>query len=419
MNQLHSANATKTGRVPVLASSCRDLPIPIDNYSILSTELLSRIRSYTPPSMLPSWITFWVTVGPGISGTALQELLSQPGILGVRVSMSKFQSPQQLFEYVTTLATTLKTLASDASPVLCVDISGKKIRITDLEALSGQNTLDLLKGEIVALVPQEHLSSALADDYFAGIKLVPIDRIIKPERHHQTIYISDGWVQLRFEQMHNGNAICAALHDARLYNRRGVDFVGLYDPPNELDEETLSSLTPWLVPIDSLVTSYALSFANSPNDVSNFQSYLARFNMRPRSLVAKIETITGISNARQIVKTASALMIARGDLAVQIAERKRSIIDVEDEIRGICRDSSKLCIVATRVADSLETGSTVLDDYEISRLYHEIMQTGPLVLMLANETSWSADAVRHFQIVHESVRKVYGVLRESDATIGG
>jgi pyruvate kinase len=124
----------------------------------------------------------------------------------------------------------------------------------------------------------------------------------------------------------------------------------------------------------------------------------------PSRIVAKIETRAGVDNVEAIARCADAVMIARGDLAVQLAVERADTLEVEDMIRGVCRQAGTHCIVATRVAESLELGGEGLTRRELARLAHELFIGPPLTLMLAQETSvGGGGAEKNYDIVLEAL----------------
>ena len=121
------------------------------------------------------------------------------------------------------------------------------------------------------------------------------------------------------------------------------------------------------------------------------------------AIAAKIESVGGLKNAYGIISEADAVMVARGDLLVELSYDGIDLIKAEKCLMDQCDLLQKSCIIATRVADSLEEQDSMTAE-EITLLHHELAAyKAPLFIMLANETTVDESrCVRNIGIINEA-----------------
>lgn len=391
--RIHFRNVPVPGREPRLVHDPRQLPIPIDTFQLPQVRLRERGHA----AALPDGLGFWVSLGPAVERAQIAALAAAEGLEGFRINVRKFASHAALSHYIRDVAELRRGQS------MCLDLSGREVRVRGLTEISGQSFIHLLAGDGVAVVDSitAHEDGSL-DPYF----VIPVDAPVSSlgARPGEVIFMSDGWLQLRVDAVGQGRLLCRSLHDCRMLDDQSVNLPGMFDDRNpvlDIDAGIFSALGDSLDQIDF----FALSFTNRGEDVDAFRDLLRRSGIAGR-VVAKIETRTGVANAAAIAAKADAVMIARGDLAVQLAPAGEDIVVVEDHLRAVCRVANVPCIVATRVADSLEGGGDALTDLEVARLAHELAQERPLTLMLAQETLHGATALRNYEIVLRTVRRL-------------
>jgi pyruvate kinase len=143
-----------------------------------------------------------------------------------------------------------------------------------------------------------------------------------------------------------------------------------------------------------------LSFVRRPEDVEQVRSRLPKRGARP-ALVAKIETAAALDHLGGIVAAADAVMVARGDLGIQVPARRVPLI--QKEIIRFCNMAGKPVITATQMLESM-THSPLPTRAEVNDVANAVLD-GTDALMLSEETAvgrYCTDAVRTMAEVAEA-----------------
>ncbi|KAI3952101.1 hypothetical protein MKW92_032064 [Papaver armeniacum] len=127
----------------------------------------------------------------------------------------------------------------------------------------------------------------------------------------------------------------------------------------------------------------AVSFVNDANDIKHLKNYLSARSSESTRVLAKIESLESLGNLEDIVEASDGIMVARGDLGVQIPLEQ--IPAVQEEIVHICRQLNKPVIVASQLLESMieyptPTRAEVADVSEVVRQYAD-------ALMLSGESA--------------------------------
>ncbi|MDO5048014.1 MAG: pyruvate kinase [Anaerococcus sp.] len=164
-----------------------------------------------------------------------------------------------------------------------------------------------------------------------------------------TIYIDDGLVQLEVSDIINGtDVICKVLNNGILSNHKGVNLPG--------SKTNLPSLTPKDVDdikfgIENDIDIIAASFVRKKEDVYDIRRVLEDHGGEHIKIISKIESQEGVDNLDEIIEASDGIMVARGDLGVEI---KTELIPlVQKEIIRKCNAAAKPVITATQMLDSM------------------------------------------------------------------
>ena len=175
--------------------------------------------------------------------------------------------------------------------------------------------------------------------------------VMKSIRPKQRILIEDGLIELEVEKIVKGKIFCVALSPGKIQSHKGVNL-----PRTKLKIPILG-----VKDIDDLkfglkqdVDYIALSFVRNRQDVLNLRKLIEKYNpknFQKPLIIAKIEKPEAVKNFDGVLRETDAVMVARGDLGVEMAETSVPII--QKTIIQKCLKASKPVIVATQMLDSM------------------------------------------------------------------
>ena len=161
------------------------------------------------------------------------------------------------------------------------------------------------------------------------------------------LLIDDGDLDLKVIEKHPDYLVCEALNDATLGSRKSVNVPGVRISLPSLTEKDRTSI---LYCIKNNLDFIAHSFVRCKQDVLDIQRILDEHNS-PIKIIAKIENQEGIDNIDEILEVAYGIMIARGDLGIEVPQEK--IPGIQRVLIRKCVEAKKPVIVATQMLHSM------------------------------------------------------------------
>jgi pyruvate kinase len=224
---------------------------------------------------------------------------------------------------------------SDKIAIL-VDTKGPEIRTTECDA-----PIQLLKGDKISVIGdpgQKSSKDAIYVSYNAIAKDIPVGSLIM---------IDDGYLELTAVKR-TGNALeCVVDNDGILGSRKSVNIPGAKISLPSLTEKDRSFIE---MAVNNDVDFIAHSFVRSKQDVLDVQSVLDSYNSSIK-IIAKIENQEGVENFDDILDAAYGIMVARGDLAIEIPYEK--IPSLQKKMITKCIITRKPVIIATQMLHSM------------------------------------------------------------------
>jgi pyruvate kinase len=326
------------------------------------------------------------TVGPSCSTQPVLQSLVNAGVDCFRVNLSHgtMEEKGNFFDLVKSVKT-----KTGERPAILADLSGPKIRVNGLK-----DFINLSKGDIVRISNEEK-----------GEGVIPVSNVVRFQSVNQgaKILINDGLVTLKVkEHVSNRTLICETLISGKVEDRKGVNFPGidLDVPPltkqDELDLKlSLEKGADWI----------ALSFVRSASDYDLVKAKVKEQGFLT-PIMAKIEKWEAVVNLDSIINTFDAVMVARGDLGVELPLERVPLI--QKDVIAKASQASKPVIIATQILDSM-TERPVPTRAEVSDIANAILD-GADTLMVTGETA----AGKH----PEKVIKVLNrVIKETESSI--
>jgi pyruvate kinase len=213
--------------------------------------------------------------------------------------------------------------------------------------------------------------------------------------------IDDGDLDLKVVEKHPDYLVCEALNDAVLGSRKSVNVPGVRINLPSLTEKDRNNI---LYCIKNDIDFIAHSFVRSKQDVLDIQRILDEHNS-PIKIIAKIENQEGVDNIDEILEAAYGIMVARGDLGIEVPAEK--IPGIQRILIRKCVEVKKPVIVATQMLHSMITNPRPTRA-EVTDIANAIYYRTD-ALMLSGETAYGKYPV-------EAVQTMAKVTREAEKT---
>lgn len=310
------------------------------------------------------------TIGPGSENKETLTTLFKQGVDVCRTNMS--HDDQTIHEKRIKL---IRSVAKkEGMPVgILLDLSGPKIRIGDF--VSGP--VELVAGKKLILSGDK---KCLGDASCVYFNYPHIEKDIKAG---MILMLDDGKKKVIVDKVVKGAVHTTVLVGGTTKSRRGVNIPGAYLSIPALTEKDKKDL---LFGIKQNVDFVALSFVRTAKDIEQLRGLIKKHNKNnqgTQAIVAKIETQEAVENIDAIIAATDAIMVARGDLAVEIGPEK--VPTVQKMIIKKCNEAGKPVIVATQMLESM-ISSPVPTRAEVSDVANAIFD-GADAVMLSEESA--------------------------------
>jgi pyruvate kinase len=270
------------------------------------------------------------------------------------------------------------------------DLQGPKIRVGKFK--DGHATLQ--QGARFRLC----VSPLLGDERQASISYDGLANDVKPG---DSILLDDGLLQLEVAEIGDGCVDTVVINGGVLKDRKGVN---LPDTPVSIPSLTPKDREDLEFGIEAGVDYVALSFVRSGLDIHQLRCYLPRSESAPQ-IIAKIEKPQAVSNLREVISASDGIMIARGDLGVELPPEQVPII--QKRALRLANSLGRISITATQMLESM-TSNPRPTRAEASDVANAIFD-GTDAVMLSAETASGKYPV-------EAVTFMDRIVREAEAS---
>ncbi len=306
------------------------------------------------------------TIGPSSKSKEVIKNMITEGVDVIRINMShsSFDDAKDVILKVREINRELNNVTG-----IMIDIKGPEIRLTNLEKnkikLEAGNTIRIVKNNVVG--NSEIVSLTLPD---------VIDYIKMGER----LVINDGSIELNVLSKTSDTLICEIKNDGYIksfcsVNIPDADFNLRF--LSEFDRETIKFAV--MMGVDYV----ALSHVKDQMDVLDINDLLIELSDDHIQIISKIENKNAIDEIKNILKVSDGVMIARGDLGIDIELAK--IPSVQKKIANMAKESGKICIIATEMLSSMQD-SPRPTRAEVSDVANAVLD-GTDAVMLSSETA--------------------------------
>jgi pyruvate kinase len=327
------------------------------------------------------------TIGPASSSRDILRQLVETGVDAVRLNFSHGTHD----DHAATTRLVREVQDELGKPLAVIaDLQGPKLRVGDLPA-----PRVLLKDEEVLVVGEQ-----AAIDGELPVAPAVIGDVLRPGHD---VLIDDGLVRLTVQQVDQGRALCRVVVGGEVKSHKGVNLPGVPIPIPSLTKKDLDDLAFAL----SLGADFvALSFVRAAADVRDLQAII-RQHGSPARVIAKIEKSEAIEALDEVLQEADAVMVARGDLGVEIGAATVPLLQKRIILR--CLEAGKPVITATQMLESMIEHAEPTRA-EASDVANAVLD-GTSAIMLSAET-----ATGNYPV--ESVRTMDSIARAVEPSMG-
>ena len=308
------------------------------------------------------------TIGPASESEEMLEKLMRAGMNVARLNFShgSHDEHRARIETIRKVANKLNLNIG-----ILLDTKGPEIRTHNMK--DGLITLEKGTKVSVSMTEVEGTPEMFSVTY---------ENLINDVHEGSFILLDDGLIELQVEEIDHsaGQVHCKVLNTGELKNKKGVNLPGVSVNLPGITEKDADDIR---FGIDQDVDFIAASFVRRSSDVLEIRKILEEANHHTISIIPKIENQEGIDNIDEILAVSDGLMVARGDMGVEIPPETVPI--VQKELIRKCNKLGKPVITATQMLDSMQRNprATRAEASDVANAIYD----GTDAVMLSGETA--------------------------------
>ena len=315
------------------------------------------------------------TVGPSCLTQKKIQYLIKSGVTCFRVNLSHGTKTEKAkcFDLIRSCK-----LESGIRPTILADLAGPKIRVNRLKT-----SIKIQGGRQVYISSEKN-----------GKNVIPISKDVKFQTVEKgaKILIDDGKISLEVEEsISNKTLLCTAMFDGIVEQRKGINFPGIKLDLPSLTEQDKKDLELALFKEADWI---ALSFVRSSSEYQLLRDIIKNLGFRT-PILAKIEKWEAVKNMNDIISTFDAVMVARGDLGVELPLEQ--VPSIQKKVIKKAIKAGKPVILATQILDSM-TQRPVPTRAEVSDIANAILD-GADALMVTGETAVGKHPIKVIKVL--------------------
>jgi pyruvate kinase len=329
------------------------------------------------------------TIGPSTRSARMIRKLLQAGMDVARLNFSHGTHE----EHAQSMSLLREAAAVVKKPIaILADLQGPKIRTG---SLAGGGTVLLRAGQRFVITT----AKVLGDSTRVNTTFHPMPREVK---RGDRILLSDGLIELRVESTNHHEVICQVANGGLLGENKGINLPGIKLRVPALTQKDRIDLR---FALSQAADYIAVSFVRRPEDVALAKALVKRAK-KATPVIAKLEKPEAIENLEEILRVADGVMVARGDLGVEMSPE--SVPVVQKNIIARARENRRPVITATQMLESM-TENPRPTRAEASDVANAIFD-GSDAVMLSAETATGKYPV-------EAVSMMSRIIEEAEASI--
>jgi len=321
------------------------------------------------------------TLGPSSSSEEMLARMITAGVNVVRLNFSHGLAIDHIKRAETVRAIAVKLHRPIG--ILC-DLQGPKIRIGKF----AQGKVSLKTGDLFTL----DAACELGDQYQVGLDYKTLPKEVTPQT---ILLLDDGRITMQVDRVIGHKIHCVVLSGGTLSDSKGINRQGgglSAEALTKKDREDIKTAV--AIEADYI----AISFPKSADDVRLARRLVEEAGGNA-SIIAKIERAEAIQNLESIIEASDAIMVARGDLGVEVGDA--AVPGLQKRMIRMARAHNKLVITATQMMESMIT-SPIPTRAEVSDVANAVLD-GTDAVMLSAETAAGQYPLETVQAVHRVV----------------
>ena len=324
------------------------------------------------------------TLGPAVDDENVLRMLMLKGMNVARINFSHGTHE----EHKKRIDTFKKVRDSLGLPIpLLLDTKGPEIRTGIFE----KGEVQLKPGETFILCHDD----ILGDESRVSVSYKDLYKdVTKGSR----ILIDDGLVELRVEEIRDKDIYCTVINGGVVGNRKGINVPGVEVRLPSITEKDIEDIK---FGIENEFDFIGASFIRKADDVVDIKKLLEKNGGADIKVIAKIENRTGLENIDEIIKVADGIMVARGDLGVEIPVEEVPI--AQKMLIEKCYANGKPVITATQMLDSMirNPRPTRAEASDVANAIYD----GTSAIMLSGETAAGRYPVESLEMMSRIAEK--------------
>ncbi len=327
------------------------------------------------------------TVGPASNTKEKLHQLIEAGVDIFRLNFShgSHEDHVKVIQYVRELNEELDTCVC-----LLQDLQGPKIRVGEVN-----KGVKIKPGQQFTITPNEMIgTSKMVSTVYQNLHkdVVPGDMIL----------IDDGKIELKVVEINAEDVVTTVVYGGKVKSRKGINLPYTKVSAPSLTEKDLKDLQ---FGLDNDVNWIALSFVRTADDIHNLRKLIQKAN-KSAKIIAKIEKPEAIKNIESIIEATDGVMVARGDLGVEIYMEEVPM--AQKRIVSMCNRAAKPVIIATQMMESM-IESPRPTRAETNDVANAVMD-GADALMLSAET---AAGLYPLEVIKSMVKTITSVEKQA------
>ena len=273
------------------------------------------------------------TIGPASESPAVMRQMMEAGMNVARLNFSHgdFAAHKKVIENLRAVSASLGRRIA-----IMADLSGPKMRIGKIDP----EPVELKTGDSFTLTTDDIVGDATRVS-------VSFDRLPQAVKPKDALFLNDGYIELQVTEIKGRDVLCTVLVGGELRSRKGLNLPGIdlgISAFTERDRECLAFA------LENGVDAVSQSFVQNAADIEAVRKAAADLGHRP-FIIAKIERSGARENIEAILNAADGIMIARGDLGVEVPIEKIAV--VQKWLMRLANRRAKPVITATQMLESM------------------------------------------------------------------